>query len=135
MNYNILSMEDLGKLILRLGVSFLLLPHGYEKLERLLTEGGKAGFADPIGIGEVPTLVLAIVAELLCPVMIIVGIKTRLASILPALTMLVAALIVHIDDPWSKMEFPLLYFTGFVAILMIGPGRWSLEHRGTARMR
>jgi putative oxidoreductase len=119
--------KDLGKLILRIGVSGLMIPHGYAKLLKLIENGFEAGFADPLGIGEIPTLILAIIAELICPVLIIFGIKTRWAALLPAGTMLVAAFVIHIDDPWSKMEFPLLYLTGFLAIMLIGPGKWAVN--------
>ena len=121
--------QDLGKLILRLGVGGLMLPHGYAKLERLISHGASVEFANPLGIGELPTLILAIIAELVCPILIILGIRTRIASILPAITMLVAAFVIHIDDPWAKMEFPLLYFTGFVAIMLMGSGKWAVENR------
>lgn len=119
--------KDLGKLILRIGVGGLMIPHGYSKFVKLLEQGTDAGFANPLGIGEFPTLILAIIAELVCPVLIILGIKTRLAAILPGATMLVAAFVIHIDDPWSKMEFPLLYLTGFLAIILLGPGKWAVN--------
>lgn len=119
--------KDLGKLILRIGVGGLMIPHGYAKLVKLLDQGLDAGFANPLGIGEIPTLILAIIAELVCPVLIIVGLKTRWSSVLPAVTMLLAAFVIHIDDPWSKMEFPLLYLTGFLAIMLIGPGKWAVN--------
>lgn len=119
--------KDLGKLILRIGVGGLMIPHGYAKLVKLLEQGIDAGFANPLGIGEIPTLILAIIAELVCPVLIIVGLKTRWSSVLPAVTMLLAAFVIHIDDPWSKMEFPLLYLTGFLAIMLIGPGKWAVN--------
>lgn len=119
--------KDLGKLILRIGVGGLMIPHGYAKLVKLLEQGIDAGFANPLGIGEIPTLILAIIAELVCPVLIIVGLKTRWSSVLPAVTMLLAAFVIHIDDPWSKMELPLLYLTGFLAIMLIGPGKWAVN--------
>ena len=104
-----------------------MIPHGYAKLMHWIEQGSAVSFADPIGIGEIPSLALAIFSELICPVFLIIGFKTRLAALPPAITMLVAALIIHIDDPWSKMEFPLLYFTCFLAIILLGPGRWSAD--------
>lgn len=122
--------DNLGKLILRLGVGGLMLPHGFAKLEKLIHEGLSTGFADPFHVGSVTTLIIAILAELISPVLVIIGYKTRWACILPALTMLTAALVIHADDPWSKVEFPLLYFTGFIGIALLGPGKWSLDGRG-----
>lgn len=119
--------QNLAKLILRLGAAGMMIPHGYGKLLRWIEQGMSASFADPIGIGEIPSLAMAIFAELICPVLILIGFKTRWAAIPPAITMIVAAFIVHIDDPWSKMEFPLLYLTCYLAIALLGPGRWSVD--------
>ena len=104
-----------------------MLTHGWGKFNRLLS--GDMSFADPIGIGEVPTFILAVIGEFISPILLIVGFKTRLASVFPAATMLVAALIVHADDPWSRQEFPLLFFFGFVTIFLLGGGRYSLDWR------
>ncbi len=120
---------EIGKLVLRLGVAGLMMPHGYSKFNYFLEGGMDVSFGDPLGVGEIPTLIMAIIAELICPILIIVGFKTRLAAILPAITMFVAAFVVHIDDPWTKIEFPLLYLTGFLSIILIGPGKLSLDAR------
>ena len=93
---------DLGKLVLRIGIAGLMLPHGYAKLQLWLDHGINARFADPLGIGEIATIILAIIAELICPVLVIIGFKTRLAAILPAATMLIAVLVIHINDPWAN---------------------------------
>ncbi|MDZ7849001.1 MAG: DoxX family protein [Owenweeksia sp.] len=120
---------DLGKLILRVGMSALMIPHGYSKLEKLINEGSSASFADPFGVGFLSTLIVAILAELVCPVLIILGWKTRWASVLPIITMATAALVIHIDDPWRKIEFPLLYLCGYLAIALLGAGRWSIDRK------
>lgn len=120
-----MAHTHLAALTLRLSMGGMMIPHGWSKFEKLLS--GKTGFADPIGIGELPTLLLAVVAELLCPILVIVGFKSKMASILPAITMLVAAFIVHSDDPWKKKEFALLYFFGFVAIYFLDSGKYSLD--------
>jgi putative oxidoreductase len=118
---------SLTSLVLRVSFGGMMLEHGFGKFQNLLN--GKNSFADPIGIGEFPTLVLAVLAEFICPILLILGIKTKAATVLPALTMLVAALIVHADDPWNNKEKPLLYFFGFVAIYLLGSGKYSLDWR------
>jgi putative oxidoreductase len=42
--------------------------------------------------------------------------------------MLVAALIVHAPDPFSRKELPLLYATIFVIIAIAGAGKYSLDN-------
>lgn len=122
-----MTYTNLASLVLRLSFGGMMLTHGWGKFSRLLS--GDLSFADPIGIGEVPTFILAVIGEFISPILLIVGFKTRVASIFPAATMLVAALIVHADDPWSRQEFPLLYFFGFVTIFLLGGGRYSLDWR------
>lgn len=106
-----------------------MIPHGYKKLQHLLEHGLDASFSNPLGLGAFPTLILAILAELVCPVLIILGWQVRWMSVLPLVTMLSAAFLVHLDDPWAKMELPLLFSTGFAAIILLGPGRYALGRK------
>jgi len=92
------NTTDIGKLVLRLGFGVMMLSHGYPKLMKLLS--GDTQFADPIGVGGTATLILAVVAEVVCPILIMIGYKTKLSAILPVITMLVAAFVVHGDDNW-----------------------------------
>lgn len=118
---------NLAALILRLSLSSMMLTHGLGKFNRLIS--GDFSFANPIGIGEGPSLFLAVIGEFICPILLIIGYKSRLAAIPPAITMLVASLIVHADDPFRRQEFPLLYFIGFVTIFLLGSGKYSLDWR------
>jgi len=119
--------SDIGLLILRVGVSGLMLTHGIPKLMQLLE--GNMEFGDPLGIGSSLSLILTVIGEALCPILIIFGIKTRLASIPPIITMLVAAFIVHASDPVATKEKALLYLIGFVAIGLMGAGRFSVDKK------
>ena len=44
--------------------------------------------------------------------------------------MLVAAFVVHADDPWGKKEFALLYAIPFTALAITGGGRYALDALG-----
>ena len=61
-------------------------------------------FADPLGVGSTTSLILTLIGEVLAPIFIIVGFKTRWASIPAAITMAVAAFVVHADDSFYKKE-------------------------------
>ena len=122
-----MNLSDFGKLVLRVSFSLLMLTHGWGKISRLFAEEVK--FGDPLGIGSVPTLILAVLAEFVAPVLIMIGFKTRWLSILPIVTMLVAVLIVHGGDPFKRQELALLYLSGFVAIAFVGPGKYSIDKR------
>ena len=119
------SKLNLGLLILRFGFSIALMTHGYGKFLKVIN--GNFKFSDPIGIGIAPSLILASFGEFIAPIFIIIGWKTRLFSIFPALTMLVAFIIAHDGDPFSRKEKSLMYLIAFVAIYFIGPGKYSVD--------
>ena len=116
---------DWALLILRLALGVLMLTHGWGKLSKILS--GSYEFGDPIGLGPVASLYLATFAEFGCSILVILGLGTRLAVIPLMIVMLVAALIVHADDPFGRKEKPLLYLFPFLALLITGPGKFSLD--------
>ncbi|HSF52742.1 MAG TPA: DoxX family membrane protein, partial [Algoriphagus sp.] len=56
------NWNDLVLLIIRLGAGGMMLTHGIPKIGRLLGEG-PVKFADPFGLGQEISLVMAIIAE------------------------------------------------------------------------
>lgn len=116
---------DVAVLILRVGLSLLMLTHGYPKLLKLLS--GDFSFGDPIGVGSELSLILTVFAEFFCSLLLILGLFSRPALFFLAFTMFVAAFIVHIDDGIGKMEKALMYFIAYVSLFIIGPGRISLD--------
>ena len=117
---------DLGVFILRVGTTLLLIPHGWAKLDSLL--GGEWGFADPIGIGETPSMLATIFAEFFCSILVILGLFTRPALLVLIFTMLVIVFIVHGNDGLDKMEHGLLFLIPFTTLFIWGPGRYSLDY-------
>ncbi len=125
MGVKLLHHSDLGLLILRAGAAAMLMTHGWSKVVRIA--GGNFEFADPIGIGPAASLVLAAAAEFLCSLAVLVGFKTRLAAIPPLMTMLVAGFIQHAQDPFGRKELAFLYAVSFAAVILMGPGRFSVD--------
>lgn len=120
-------VKDIGLAVLRILPSAMLLTHGVPKLQKLIS--GNFEFGDPIGIGVAPSLFLAVIGEFVCPVLLLIGFKTRWVAIPPAITMAVAAFIAHGDDPFANKEKALLYLVFFVAIALLGPGRFSVDKK------
>jgi len=121
-------MNNIALLVLRVVFAgSMLYGHGLSKLNKLIE--GDLGFANPIGIGEVPTLVLAVFAEFLAPIFIIIGYKTKFFSFFPAATMFVAAFIVHMGDPFGKIEKALLFLAVFVILMITGSGKYSIDRK------
>lgn len=96
-----------------LGLS-MLYAHGLPKLKKYTQLS--SSFPDPLGIGSKISLLLVIFAEVICSIFLVLGFKTRLSLIPLIITMLVAAFIVHLDDPYSKKEMALLYLFGYITI-------------------
>lgn len=119
---------DLGLLLLRVGLSGLMLTHGIAKLTAFI--GGDTAVAgDPLGLGTLVTSILVLIGEFIAPVLILIGLRTRLASIPVIITMAVAAFVVHAKDPIENKEMALLYLVGFIAIGLMGAGRFSIDKR------
>ncbi len=116
---------SLGLLILRVGFSAMLLVHGIQKIEILFSS--TINFADPVGLGPIITLLLVLFAEIICTVLIIIGVRTRLATIPPIILMLVAIIIVHKGDPIMARELSVLYLIAFSTIGLLGSGRLALR--------
>jgi putative oxidoreductase len=120
--------QDLGLLFLRVsGALFLLWVHGLPKLLNY-SEQLKL-IEDPFHLGVHVTLLLAIFAEVLCPLLIIAGMLVRLAC-LPILAVLLIAMVV-VHPEWTLLEgqFGWLLLIIFTSILIAGPGRLALEKK------
>jgi putative oxidoreductase len=119
---------DLALLILRawLGLT-MLFNHGLDKLLTFSEKSG--GFPDPLGVGSPVSLALAVVAEVLCAALITVGLFARMAALGLAVTMTVAFFVIHqgalSGDASGELAF--IYLAGFVALLLAGPGSFSLD--------
>ena len=115
---------DFGLLLMRVGFSLGMMTHGYGKFLKVIQ--GNFEFGDPIGIGPTFSLILAAIGEFIAPILIILGWKTRLATIFPTLTMLVAFAIAHDGDPFSRKEKAFVYLIAFLTLYFTGPGKYSL---------
>lgn len=120
-------MNDFALLILRtVSSAFMLFAHGLPKLNRLFSSG-EINFADPLGIGTVPSLTLAVLSEFFCSILVILGLFTR-ASLIPLIiTMFVAGFVHHSADPFSQKEKALLFLLIYVFLFITGPGKYSLN--------
>lgn len=121
------SNVDFTSLILRVAAgSFMIYGHGASKFSKFFSDEA-IEFIDPFGISATATLGLVIFAEVICSVLVIFGLMTRWALIPLMLTMLYAVFVAHGDDPFRQKEMGLLYFFIFVALMLLGPGKYSLD--------
>lgn len=124
-----LDRPDVAKLLLRLSLGGMLLLHGIDKLH-----GGVAGLQNMIEGKGFPGFVAygVYVGEVVAPLFVLAGWKTRLAALVLAFNMVVAVLLAHSGDifelgrhgQWA-IELPMLYMFGAIAIALLGAGKYS----------
>jgi len=118
---------NFGLLLMRIGFSAAMLTHGYGKFMKVLA--GDFSFGDPIGIGPTASLILCVLAEFIAPIFLIVGWKTRWFSLIAAINMLVAFIIAHDGDPFSRKEKAFLFLIAFAALYFSGPGKYAIDNQ------
>ncbi|MBH1959819.1 MAG: DoxX family protein [Flavobacteriia bacterium] len=117
---------DIVLLFIRIFVGFAMLSHGYPKLQDLLS-GEEIQFFSFLGLSDKTSLILAVFAEFVCSIFIILGLFTRFAVFFLIITMAVAGLIVHGGDPFQKREASLLYLSVYLMLFAFGPGKYSVD--------
>jgi len=127
-------MPSAALLILRLMAGLGLASHGYQKIIVGGFDGMEAfgGWLESIGFPA--PLVFAWAAkltELVGGTLVALGLWTRPAAFFAACTMVVAILVAHLGEPFPEWELAALYLSSMVAILLAGPGPWSIDHRRT----
>jgi putative oxidoreductase len=124
------TSSDLALLLLRvwLGASLLML-HGIGKIPRLMAD--EVRFASVAGLSPTVSLALAVLGEVVAPVLLILGLGARWAAGLSAATMLGAFVVGHgmaLSGERSG-ELPFIFLAGFLAVFIAGPGRFSIDGR------
>ena len=112
-------------LLLRLGIGFLMMSHGYDKLLHFSSIHNT--FINFMGIGSTFSLTLAIFAEFFCSLFLVLDLFTRLSTIPLITTMFVALFQVHQGDFFGKGEIDALYLISFIVLLFLGPGKVSVD--------
>ncbi|PTT69472.1 LysR family transcriptional regulator [Pseudomonas sp. HMWF007] len=120
--------QDVGLLFLRVsGGLFLLWVHGLPKLLDFTAQ--LQLIEDPFPLGARLTLMLAIFAEVLCPLLIVAGVLARLACLPILFVLLVALLLVHPQWSVAEGQFGWLLLILFATVFIAGPGRLALNVR------
>lgn len=121
------SNVDFATLILRFAFAgSLLYGHGLSKLNKLIS-GETIQFVDFLGLDVKLTYSMVTFAEFFCAALVVIGLLTRFALVPLIITMAYIVLVVHGADEFSNKELPLLYLAAFLAIMLIGPGKHSVD--------
>jgi putative oxidoreductase len=119
------ASTSFGLLILRVSFGAMMLTHGIPKLTGFAERS--QSFFDPIGLGSPFSLGLVVFAEVLCAILIMLGLGTRISTIPLIITMFVAAFVKNAGDPFSSIEKALLFLVGFLVLLITGAGKYSID--------
>lgn len=106
--------QDIGLLTLRILSGTVLLILGYPKVQKILQ--GNLQFGDPIGIGQVPSLYLATLAEFFCAILVIIVLYTRLSLIPLIINIATSLYIVHSADDFGIKEISQLFMGMFIVL-------------------
>lgn len=128
------SLSDaVGKLILRLSVGGLMLFHGVSKL---LNPGSVEFISGRLTESGLPSQLAygVYLGEVVAPLMIIVGVLTRVGGLVVVVNMLFAVLLVHTGDFLSltehggwRLELQGFYFFGGLALMFLGSGKLAVK--------
>jgi putative oxidoreductase len=116
---------NLALFILRVGAGLLMIHHGYDKLVNF--EQKAPNFMHFLGMGSAFSLGLAVFAEFFCSIFVMLGLFTRFACVFLLISTFVAVSNAHKYDIFGKGEHASLFFIIFLAIMIIGPGRISVD--------
>jgi putative oxidoreductase len=127
------TMQDSGKLVLRLILGALILLHGIAKLKN--------------GLGPIEGMLVAhglpaflaygsLVGEVVAPLMVLAGFHARIGAAVIAVNMLFAFGLAHMaqlgqlneQGGWA-MELQGMFLFSAIAIVLLGPGRYSINQR------
>ena len=128
------AYPDAGLLVLRVGLAALLLFHGVFKLTH-----GVAWIGGPLAAVGLPGFLAygVYVAEVVAPVLLILGLWTRAAALVVAFDMLMAVLLVRRADVgtinemgggWA-IELEALFLVAALALALAGGGRYAIGAR------
>lgn len=128
-----LENDDLGRLMLRLGLGVMVLFHGMAKLT---TPAMLTAIARALEAAGLPASLAyaTLIGEIVAPLMLLIGWRARIAGLLIAINMLTALTLVHgarlltldAQGGWA-LELSSLFLCGALAMVFLGSGRLALR--------
>jgi putative oxidoreductase len=118
---------NIATLFLRVAFGILMfLNHGLTKLNKFSEMQNM--FPDPFHVGHRFSLVLVIFAEVVCSLLLVLGLFSRFAAFVLFIDVTVAIFFVHLGQPVDyKFELAILHSAVYFSLVLIGPGKISVD--------
>ncbi len=126
--------RPVAPLVLRVVIGGLFIWHGIDKFDV-----GISMIEDMFTMWSVPapglTAPLTAVVEIVAGIMLVVGVGTRVAAMALSVVMIGALIYVKQDlgfissQPMPGAELDLALLAGLIAVIVLGPGRLSIDHQ------
>lgn len=124
---------DIAKLFIRLSLGIMMLFHGVDKIRNGISGVKhlviKAGLPEFLAYG-------VFVGELIMPILIILGLYARVASVVLGFTMIMAIFLAYSGAMFALtkhgapvIELPLFYLLLSVSVFLLGSGRYALNSK------
>jgi len=126
-----MSKDDIAKLLLRLMVGGLIIFHGVDKIVN-----GISFIESLMQIHKLPTFFAygVYIGEILAPIFLIVGWKSKIWASIIAFNMFTAIILVHSKNLFSigehgafGIESALMFLVSSLVIVMLGEGRYAIS--------
>jgi len=105
----------------------LIIVHGLKKIGVGIAQAEVV--PNPLGLPEMLNQVFATGANIVCPLLIILGLFTRLAAIPIVAVTLTGYFVVHGNDSLLERDIPFMFSVAFLFIIAVGPGRYSIDNK------
>ena len=131
--FNQLHNDAMGKLLLRFTVAGLMLFHGFAKV---INPGSLNYIGTQLSAMGMPAVLSygVYIGEIIAPLMILIGYKSRIGGLLIAANMIVAIVLSHSGDLFSLsqhggygLELQAFYLLGGLTIVLLGSGKYAIN--------
>ena len=132
---NLFRYQDQGLLFYRIVFGLSMMAHGYFKFaggEQMLTGVGSMLGVFGITGGYYMLGVMAASAELIGGLLVILGLATRLGTLMIVGTLFVAT-VLELGHGFFKWDYPSQMMFGAIMLFIAGPGRFSFDYKWAHR--
>lgn len=103
----------------------IMVVHGFKKIGIGVAEAEHV--PNPLHLPEALNSAFAISANIFFPFLVLIGFCTRLATLPTLAVTLTGYFVVHLHDSLLEKDVPFIYSVFFLLILVLGPGKFSID--------